>query len=223
MRFKKTDWLRWAVGGLVFVAVGMTIALWLSTKTVQTFVAEETSGPEQQLGRPITPAPMAEPAPGSAPPAPAAPAPSGEKQAAPPVIARAPEVFRQPASPPADKPPERPPGDSASMTPAVKEELGRWALNHVGADDAATEIWLELINDPELSAKVRQDLIEDLNENGFSGGNGRTATVDDLPLIASRIQLIEEHAAAALDETNAAAFAEAYKDLVNLWQRLSQQ
>jgi hypothetical protein len=139
------------------------------------------------------------------------------------VIALATEAAPPSVSHPVEKPPERPPGDYASMTPAVKEELGRWALNHVGADDEATEIWLELINDPELSAKVRQDLIEDLNENGFSGGNGRTATVDDLPLIASRIQLIEEHAATALDETNAAAFAEAYKDLVNLWQRLSQQ
>lgn len=223
MRFKKTDYLRWAVGGLVFVAVGMMLALRLSTQTVPTFVSEKPSSPEQHAARPITPAPIVESAVEPVPPAPAAPAPPVEKKPAPSAPARAPEVAAPPAPPPAAPSTERPPGDYESMTPAVKEALGRWALQHVGADDEATEIWLELINDPELSAKVRQDLIEDLNENGFSGGNGRTATVDDLPLIASRIQLIEEHAAAALDETNAAAFAEAYKDLVNLWQRLSQQ
>jgi len=69
---------------------------------------------------------------------------------------------------------------------------------------------------------VREDLIEDLNENGFSDGNGRRATVDDLPLIESRILLLEEHAQFAMDEVNAAAFAEAYKDLANMWWRLSQ-
>ena len=69
---------------------------------------------------------------------------------------------------------------------------------------------------------MREDLIEDLNENGFSDGNGRRATVDDLPLIESRILLLEEHAQFAMDEVNAAAFAEAYKDLANMWWRLSQ-
>lgn len=106
--------------------------------------------------------------------------------------------------------------------PAAKAELGRLALSYVGADPFADEIWVWLINDPELSAKVREDLIEDLNENGFSDGNGRRATVDDLPLIESRILLLEQHAQFAMDEANAAAFAEAYKDLANMWLRLNQ-
>jgi hypothetical protein len=113
------------------------------------------------------------------------------------------------------------PGDSI-VDPAVKEGLGRQALNFVGADPAADAIWVWLINDPELSPKVRQDLIEDLNENGFSDGNGRRPTVDDLPLIESRLLLIEEQAPFAMDEVNAAAFAEAYKDLANMWWRLTQ-
>jgi len=61
-----------------------------------------------------------------------------------------------------------------------------------------------------------------MNENGFSDGNGRRPTVEDLPLIESRILLIEEYAESAMDEVNAAAFAEAYKDLANMWLRLSQ-
>ena len=106
--------------------------------------------------------------------------------------------------------------------PEAKENLGRQALSYVGADVEADAIWVWLINDPSLAPKVRQDLIEDLNENGFSDGNGRRPTVDDLPLIESRLLLIEEQAPFAMDEVNAAAFAEAYKDLANMWSRLTQ-
>ena len=60
----------------------------------------------------------------------------------------------------------------------------------------------------------RQDLIEDLNEDGLSDPHNPTA--DDLPLILSRIQIIEEVVWDAMDEVNADAFLEAYKDLVNL-------
>jgi hypothetical protein len=112
--------------------------------------------------------------------------------------------------------------DSLFTDPVAKEKLGRLALSYVGADPLADEVWVWLINDPDLSAKVREDLIEDLNENGFSDGNGRRPTVDDLPLIESRILLLEEQAEFAMDEVNAAAFAEAYKDLARMWQRLNQ-
>jgi hypothetical protein len=102
-----------------------------------------------------------------------------------------------------------------------KELLGRMALIFAGADPEADEIWAALINDPELSAKTREDLIEDLNEEGFD--DPRNLTEDDLPLIENRILLIEEHAQFAMDEVNAAAFAEAYKDLVNMWLLLMQR
>jgi hypothetical protein len=105
--------------------------------------------------------------------------------------------------------------------PVVKEELGRYALSWVGADSDADEMWLWTINDPSLSAKARKNLIEDLNEDGFS--DPKNPTVEDLPLIESRLALIEEVAPDAMDEDNAAAFLEAYKDLVNMWIRLAQQ
>jgi hypothetical protein len=107
--------------------------------------------------------------------------------------------------------------------PVFKEQLGRYVLSFVGYDPEAEEIWAALINDPSLSGQVRQDLIEDLNENGFSDGNGRIATVDDLPLILYRIQLVELFAPYAMDEVNSDAFDEVYKDLVNMSVRLTQQ
>ena len=63
--------------------------------------------------------------------------------------------------------------------------------------------------------------IEDLNEEGFA--DPKNLTPDDLPLILTRLALIEEHAPDAMDEVNAAAFAEAYKDLMNMAARLMQR
>ena len=103
--------------------------------------------------------------------------------------------------------------------PVVPEAVAREALSYVGADPVAEEVWYAAINDPQLSAKSRQNLIEDLNEDGFSDPHHPTA--DDLPLIVSRLQLIEAVAPDAADEVNAAAFAEAYKDLVNMFLRVT--
>jgi hypothetical protein len=41
-------------------------------------------------------------------------------------------------------------------------------------------------------------------------------TMEDLPLIMSRIRLVEQLAADVMDQDNLDAFAEAYKDLINL-------
>jgi hypothetical protein len=105
--------------------------------------------------------------------------------------------------------------------PVVKEQLGRLALAWVGADYDAEEVWLWTINDPSLSPSARKNLIEDLNEDGFF--DPKNPTTEDLPLIENRIALIEELAPDAMDEANADAFLEAYKDLVNMWIRLTQQ
>ena len=102
----------------------------------------------------------------------------------------------------------------------IPEPVARIALSFVGSDSLAEEIWILAINDPNLSANARQNLIEDLNEDGLS--NPRNPTEDDLPLILSRIQIIEEIAPDAMDEINADAFLEAYKDLVNMVVRLTQ-
>ena len=99
--------------------------------------------------------------------------------------------------------------------PSERAAVARQALAFVGADPEAESVWLDAINDPERSAHERSDLIEDLNEEGFA--DPRNPTIDDLPLIQNRLALIEALAEDAMDDTNAAAFAEAYKDLVNMY------
>ncbi len=101
-----------------------------------------------------------------------------------------------------------------SGKPPIQDPMARAALAYVGADPDAESYWYEAINDPSLGPQERQDLIEDLNEDGLSDPHNPTA--DDLPLILNRIQLIEEVVWDAMDEVNADAFLEAYKDLVNL-------
>lgn len=98
--------------------------------------------------------------------------------------------------------------------PPIQDPMARAALSYVGADTDAELYWYQAINDPSLGPQERQDLIEDLNEDGLSDPHNPMA--DDLPLILSRIQLIEEVVWDAMDEVNADAFLEAYKDLVNL-------
>jgi len=98
--------------------------------------------------------------------------------------------------------------------PPIQDPMARAALSYVGADPDAELYWYQAINDPSLGPQERQDLIEDLNEDGLSDPHHPTA--DDLPLILNRIQIIEGVVWDAMDEVNADAFLEAYKDLVNL-------
>ena len=114
-----------------------------------------------------------------------------------------------------------PPLQPGSKKAPLQDPLARVALSLTGADPDAEEIWVEAINNPDLPAKERQDLIEDLNEEGFS--DPKNLTPEDVPLILSRLALIEEHAPKAMDEVNYAAFMEAYKDLVNMLARLTRQ
>ena len=73
---------------------------------------------------------------------------------------------------------------------------------------------MEAINDARLSADERQNLIEDLNEDGLS--DPKHPSEEDLPVILNRLALIEDLAPEAMDQVNLDAFAEAYKDLENL-------
>lgn len=98
--------------------------------------------------------------------------------------------------------------------PPIQDLLARLALAEVGFDADAEAYWLTAINDPTLGPTERQDLIEDLNEDGFEDPENLSA--EDIPLILSRIDLIETHAPLAMDQVNADAFAEAYKDLWNM-------
>lgn len=101
---------------------------------------------------------------------------------------------------------------------AVQDPVARAALSYVGTDPDADSYWIAAISDPSLPAEERKDLIEDLNEDGLA--NPHLATAEDLPVIASRIQLIQELAPFSIDQGNTDAFAEAYKDLVNLYNGL---
>lgn len=116
----------------------------------------------------------------------------------------------------AKAPVSTPLGSNAAIPQVTIEQptLQRLALSLVGSDPEAEFIWTAAINDPSLPANERKDLIEDLNEDGFP--DPKHVTLDDVPLILRRIDLIEQLAPAAMDDVNAAAFAEAYKDLVEM-------
>jgi hypothetical protein len=96
----------------------------------------------------------------------------------------------------------------------LEDPIARIALAFVGADPEAEEYWFYAINDPNLPPGERRDLIEDLNEDGLT--DPKQPNSDDVPLILNRLWIIERLAPYAMDEVNANAFAEAYKDLLNL-------
>ena len=117
--------------------------------------------------------------------------------------------------PAASTPPS--PGGGGAKDP-IQDPVARVALSFVGSDSEAEAYWYAAINDPSLPAHERSDLIEDLNEDGFPDPDN--PTLNDLPLIVSRLQIIEEVAFEAMDKVNADAFAEAYKDLFNMYRSL---
>jgi hypothetical protein len=137
----------------------------------------------------------------------AAPAPSVGPEAPPPVTPQSTEKKAPKAAARAGQ------GGGGAKEP-LKDPLAREALALVGMDPTAEAYWSVAINDPDLSPHERQDLIEDLNEEGLS--DPKHPAPEDLPVILSRIQLIEAHGPYAMDQANADAFQEAYKDLVNL-------
>ena len=116
------------------------------------------------------------------------------------------------------RPPASQPARPGAAKPPARNPEARDALSRVGVDPAAEAVWLRAINDPDLPPEERKDLIEDLNEDGFP--DPRNLTEADLPLILSRIALIEELWPGAMDEVNDAAFREAHKDLVNMYLRM---
>jgi hypothetical protein len=137
-----------------------------------------------------------------------------------PVAARADRPL-VPAPPPKTRANVQKPDFKLEAGQPIPEPIARAALAFVGTDADAEKVWTAAINDPDTPAKVRKNLIEDLNEDGFP--DPKHVSPDDVPLIASRIKLIEEMAPDALDDDNAAAFAEAYKDLINMYAKASRQ
>ena len=97
--------------------------------------------------------------------------------------------------------------------PPLLDPTARVAMSFVGADPEAEAYWLEAIFDPSLPDQEREDLMEDLNEEGLS--DHKRPGPEDLPLIINRLALIEQIAPEA-DEFMLPHLQEAYKDLVNL-------
>src|SRR5262249_55223640 len=87
----------------------------------------------------------------------------------------------------------------------------RVALTLVGFNPFAEAYWLDAIHDTSLPKSERQDLIDDLNEEGLP--DPKHPTRDDLPLLLSRLQILEEIGPMLPEELD---WQESYGDLVNL-------
>ena len=113
------------------------------------------------------------------------------------------------AQAPAAKPPKEP----------LHDPDARDALALVGLDPDAEQYWLSAIYDSNLPDNEREDLMEDLNETGFA--DPKNLTADDLPLIVSRLEIID----AVLPNTDdfmAQHLLEAQKDLIDMFGKVSQ-
>src|SRR5262245_5108084 len=106
---------------------------------------------------------------------------AAEKQQAPELILATSNSTAPPASQPAapstpsDRPPPKQTPAAVSVQPPaprsrreLKDPLARLALNLVGQDSAAEAYWLDAIFDPSLPDNEREDLMEDLNEEGLA-------------------------------------------------------
>jgi hypothetical protein len=102
--------------------------------------------------------------------------------------------------------------------PDSKDTLARMALNYVGTNPDANQLFQQAINDPALGDERRKNLIEDLNETGFA--DPKHLAPSDLPLVENRLALIEQLAPGVTDKVNQAAFAEALKDLTDMMNQL---
>jgi hypothetical protein len=211
------------IAAVLLVVIGSVVAWVVTPKRhapLQTTSNTSSADAEPDMGRGETPATNSDP--GAAPDPVALPAP---RRAATKLNPFAPT--RKAAPQPAADNTRRPGGAETLLPPAPAAEpvvptpVARAALGSVGADADADLVWAMAINDPNLASDDRRELIEDLNQDGFP--DPKHVTEDDLPLIVSRLLLIEELAPDAMDEVNAAAFAEAYKDLVNMLAKLNPQ
>lgn len=134
-----------------------------------------------------------------------------QRVAAPKPLPPAPKPVVQREAPP---PEPTPLPTSKGSKPALQNPAARVALSLVGAELTAEMVWTQAINDPKLPKHERQDLIEDLNEVGYT--NLQRPTPADLELIKARVEIIDRLASEALDKTNADAFMEARKDLTQM-------
>jgi hypothetical protein len=185
------------LGFAVAALIGIGAAAWLSVNPPpEPVVVANPATPPPKPAAPLTIAPTPPP------PAPVVAATPAVPEAKPAPVAKKPKVVSASGQPPA-------PAD-----PPTTDTAARAALSLVGVDREAEKYWTAAINDPNLPAGERKNLIEDLNEDGLS--DPKNPGPQDLPIILSRMRLIEKLAPSAMDQVNADAFAEAYKDLVKM-------
>ncbi len=195
----KTRISKTRVSVAILIVCGAAVWLWQSHKSTPQAVTPPQPTPAVQVA--------------TTPPVPEV-APPENPQPAKPVAVEAPAV--KPKAPktalnqPSLKPPKEP----------LHDPDARDALALVGLDPQAEQYWLQAIFDTSLPDKEREDLMEDLNEVGFA--DPKNLSPDDLPLIASRLQIIEQL------EPNVDPFMkqhldEAYKDLQNMYGQVTGQ
>jgi len=144
----------------------------------------------------------------------------------PPVITEAPVPDPAPAAPVpsiSDNAEEMKPDGKRKVVPAstrakkpnepLRDPAARVAMSFVGMDPEAEAYWLGAIFDSGLPENEREDLMEDLNEEGLS--DHKHPGPQDLPLILNRLTIIEDILPHA-DEFMVTHLGEAYKDLLNL-------
>lgn len=203
-----------AVIGVVVVAV----LVWQQDRPLEVVAVDPVASPSAE--DPAAAPPLEPSSPTSGPAAPGRRPSTARRPATAPAKAASGQVQPAAGEAPAAPPVPVAPRSRQEATPALQtiERQAREALAQVGLDSGAERTWIQAINNPELSAHARSDLIEDLNEDGFPDRHRITAA--DEPLIASRLKLIEQLLPQAMDPTNAEAFREAQKDLTKMLARL---
>ena len=233
----RKDLVAAALAGAALSTAGCLLVA--SRNTLQSLPAQEISSKirdEKRQEAPFLPPVVTQDSPADKPPVSTnAPTTAAAHRAKPVKIARTPVIAPKPAPPQTNmaRPLLTTPQEASAAPPVpiaqnpdgtmsaqmITPQEARIALGKVGADPEAEAVWIAAINDSNMPAKQRKDLIEDLNEEGFA--NPKNLTAADLPRIEKRIALIEELAPEAIDQTNADAFQEAYKDLKNMQSRLN--
>lgn len=107
---------------------------------------------------------------------------------------------------------------AATGEPAVPVKVAFRALWYLGTDPGAEKTWSRAINDPNMPAEVRSDLIIDMIDEGYTD-NDKPGKAD-LPVILARLGILERHAPNAMDEVNRKAFQDAYRHMLELYARL---
>lgn len=184
----------------VLIVCSAAVWLWRSQQS-----APKIAAPAIQPA-PVTQAPAAPPAPEMAPPQ-ENPPPAVEPVNPVAVRSKA-KTSKVAQNQPSQKPPKEP----------LHDPDARDALALVGLDQQAEQYWLQAIFDTNLPDKEREDLMEDLNEVGFA--DPKNLTSDDLPLILSRLQLIEQ-LEPTVDPFMKEHLDEAYKDLSNMYAQVA--